>query len=656
VHDRLLPFLLLLTLLDLAFVQATGIVSGQGLLPLWLLAAAAPWLRLLQRRLSCRIAWNGGVLIVFALLVRHATTTGLLYMLEDGLVLAVLCQVHLLNNIGERQRPDLVFFNSLLVAFVTSFFAPDLYWSFLFVLHAFVLVAALQVNVLVRRGVMVERPVVRQVVRHAVAHAVAVLAVTALLFAALPRDFARQGWLGKALSHQDDGEAGLADRIRLGDEHPMRLGTEIVAQITAADANGAIPTHWRAIAFAEFDGSTWYPQAAGPLGSRFASDPGWSQGRDGNWQRDGSGDVGPTQRFAVRLHDMSSARLPLPLPAVRMLPQQVGGTLLDSKSFGGFVLLQAQDTPAGPIAYAVDVAAVARAASVSAATRRKFVAMPDRGVPKVARALAEQLRTSVADGADAATLARTAADWLRENRRYALPGEPGFAHNLGEFLLGSGAGHCEYFATALALLLRLQNVPCRLVGGWLAHERDPADTGVVVRMRDAHAWVEVLAEDGRWFALDATPAIDLGAARDQATSWLAVTQRQLEDWWGAVVGFDGTRRGAWLQAALALPGRLGRALVSQPLFAAAVLALIALLAYRRRRRQHEPAIVALERAVRAAGLSLQAGETPRELLLRAAAAGVEPARLTDLEQAALHHERLRYGAVAARSAPGVSRP
>ena len=65
------------------------------------------------------------------LLVHHATTTGLLHMLEDGLMLAILCQVHLLNNIGQRQRPDLTFFNSFLIVFVTSFFAPDLWWSIL---------------------------------------------------------------------------------------------------------------------------------------------------------------------------------------------------------------------------------------------------------------------------------------------------------------------------------------------------------------------------------------------------------------------------------------------------------------------------------------------------------------------------------------------
>ena len=640
-RERLLPSLLLLTLLDLAFVQATGIVSGRELLPLWLLTLAAPWLRRLQRWRACRIAWNGGVLLVFALLVRHATTTGLLHMLEDGLVLAVLCQVHLLNNIGERQRPDLVFFNSLLVAFVTSFFAPDLVWSLLFGVHAFALVAALQVNLLVRRGGADDPRLVRRVVRGSLVHTTAILLVTGAAFVALPRDFARQGWLGEALAPPGGAETGLAERIRLDEQGPVQLGERVVAQIQARDGPGAVPARWRAIAFSVFDGVTWYPQDASSLGSRFATDPAWDVGRDGSWRRAGARGRGAARRLQVRLHDLRAGRLPLPLGAVRLVPQHSDGLLLDPRSFGGFVVLASEDAAGEPFAFDVEFEPNALAVPIAPGTRRHFVALPDRGVPQVARALARQLRSALPPDADVGTTARAASDWLQANRRYALPGEPGFARNLGEFLLGSGAGHCEYFATALALLLRLQDVPCRVVGGWLAHEVDAANATVLVRSRDAHAWVEALADDGRWLELDATPAADLAARRTEAASWWSETRRSLEELWSLVVGFDRTRRDEWLERLAALPAALLRPSGGLPLLGA--LALLLLFAYRRRRRQHEPAIVAFERAVRAAGLSRQDGETPRELLHRAAANGLEPARLQRLQAAAARHERLRYG-------------
>ncbi|MBX3463178.1 MAG: transglutaminase domain-containing protein [Planctomycetes bacterium] len=648
-RDRLLPWLLALTLIDLAFVQATGIVGGQDLLPLWLLAAASPWLRRLQRWPLCRLAWNAGVLLVFTLLVRHATTTGLLHMLEDGLVLAVLCQVHLLNNIGERQRPDLVFFNSLLVCFVTSFFAPDLPWSLLFVLHALVLAVALGVNVLVRRGGVLDDAAVRRTIASSLRHAVAVLVATAALFVLLPRDFHRQGWLGDALAAPPAGAAGLADRIRLDDERPARLGVEVVARIAAADHRREVPSHWRAIVFSVFDGATWYPQDPSDLGSRFASDPAWEPQRDGHWRRPADGAMAA---FQVELYDRRGDRLPVPLGAAVLRPLQSAGTLLDGKSTGGFTLVQSEDAPAGPLVYRVDVAARPAAVPIAASTRRHFVALPERSLPAAARALAQQL----GEAADGPAVAAATADWLRRHRRYALPGEPGFARNLGEFLLGTGAGHCEYFATALALLLRLQDVPCRVVGGWLAHEQDPVHGGVVLRERDAHAWVEVLDADGRWSTLDATPPHDLLARRQLDGSWLGSAWQALAAAWSTVVGFDGRRRSEWLDGLAALPGVLLRALRQPPLALAAALAAAGWFVYRRRRRQREPAIAAFERAVRAAGLSLQGGETPRELLRRAELAAVGPRRLGALRQAADRHERLRYGPEAPDPGPRTSPP
>jgi hypothetical protein len=651
-RDRLLPFLLLLTLLDLAFVQATGIVAGLGLLPLWLLTLTAPWLRRLQRWLVCRIAWNGGVLLVFALLVRHATTTGLLHMLEDGLVLAVLCQVHLVNNIGERQRPDLVFFNSLLIAFVTSFFAPDLGWSLLFVAHAFVLVAALQVNVLVRRGAPVDDVVVRRVVRHAVAHSVAIGAVTALLFVLLPRDFARQGWLGDAIGRQHGGEAGIADRIRIDDEMPTRLGETVVMRLSPEGGHAAdVPSHWRSLTFAEFDGAEWSPTAF-RSDSRFALDVDWVATGDGSWRRD----LGPTIAVVhVQLPENGDVRLPHPLTASAMRPPRGQGLLLSTEPSGALLAERLDRGLGRGLEYAVEIAANSGRVPLTRAQQNLLTHLPAQNIPRVLHDLAAQVRRERPAGAGPTTIATTSCDWLQQHRRYQLPGEPGFARNLGEFLIGSGAGHCEYFATALAMLLRLQGVPCRLVGGYLAHEWDPVSASMLVRSRHAHAWVEAVGDDGTWLVLDATPPADVMAPRGEATTWFGASWRQLESMWGDVVGFDGNRRAAWLQRVLDLPGTLAATALAHPFAVALALAIGGLLAYRRRRRQDEPAIADLERAVRAAGLSLQAGETPRELLLRAEAAGLAPAPLSGLRQAALRHERLRYGRAATRPGGGVRR-
>jgi protein-glutamine gamma-glutamyltransferase len=642
--DCLHPLLLLLTLLDLGFVQATDIVSGSGLLPLWLLAAASPWLRSLQRFISYRIAWNVGVLLVFTLLVRHASTTGLLHMLEDGLLLAVLCQVHLLNNVGERQRPDLVFFNSFLIAFVTSFFAPDLSWSVLFVTHAMVLVPALQVNVLARRGCAVARPALRATLRDSLPRTAAIGAVTALVFTLLPRDFHRSGWLGDALALGTRLEAGLGEEIRIDNERPTRLGTEIVLRIEPESGEpDAVPGHWRGTAFSIFEGSAWQPQDARQLGSRFTTDPTWETRPDGSWRRAMRPQPGSLR---VRLYDTACKRVPTPLNACELQLNDAGGLLLDPKSYGVFSFLRVDDAPHNSLDYTVRLSALPGRMNVMPRTRAHFLELTALAVPQVARNLAGQLRELLPNESDPATIAENSAAWLQEHRRYQLPGEPGFARNFDEFLLGTGAGHCEYFATALALVLRLQGVPCRLVGGYLAHEWDPATRSVIARARDAHAWVEALLPDGSWLTLDATPASEVMAAHPGAASWWGHTREQLEGMWNAVVSFDGKRRAELVEQVLTLPGRTWSVLRNHPIISTAtILILGALIRLRRRKRQSLPAIVNLLHAARTCGLGLRAGETPRELLVRAAASKdpeIPPAQLATLEKAAQQHEAMRY--------------
>src|ERR1019366_2890853 len=78
---------------------------------------------------------------------------------------------------------------------------------------------------------------------------------------------------------------------------------------------------------------------------------------------------------------------------------------------------------------------------------------------------------------------------------------------LGRFLLKTRQGHCEYFATATALLLREMGIPTRYAIGYAVHEK--SGSGYVVRLRDAHAWC--LVWTGKtWQNFDTTPAVWMG--------------------------------------------------------------------------------------------------------------------------------------------------
>jgi len=631
--------LMLLAVLDLGLVQATGIVSFQGLLPLWVLAAVSPWLRRLQRYASYRIAWNATVLLVFGLLVHHAATTGLLHMLEDGLLLAILCQVHLLNNVGERQRPDLVFFNSFLITFVTSWFVADLTWSILFALHGFVLLVALQANVLCRSGLAWNPLLRRRLWSDGVRYSLAVGIATGLVFLLWPRDFERKGWLGDNLPFAPRMQAGLSDRIRLDNEGTPTLSDSIVLRITPADgAREQVPGHWRGLAFSYFDGSVWLPQDAGVFGSRFATDLQWQNDADGGWRRR-IPVVGPPLR--VEQFGDQGQRLLLPAQAASLRLANHAGLLLDPKSYGGLMFWRTEDASSTQLSYSVGLGRDGGRVSVTPASRSHLLQLPEN-LPRMVRQLAIQLQTELPPDAGPELRATHVAQWLQQRRRYQLPGRPGFARNFGEFVLGTGAGHCEYFASTLALLLRTMDVPCRLVGGYLAQEWDANAGALLARSRDAHAWVEVLAPNGEWLTVDPTPAADLQRDDPAGASWLQRGLDHVDQFWRSIVQFDAKRRSELLAGALALPGRLLAWAQSQPWGTAIALAVLAWCMVRRRRHAL-PQVAAMQRAVRGAGLSWRAGETPRDLLHRAAALPLQPRQRERLVTAVREHEAARFG-------------
>jgi hypothetical protein len=95
-----------------------------------------------------------------------------------------------------------------------------------------------------------------------------------------------------------------------------------------------------------------------------------------------------------------------------------------------------------------------------------------------------------------------------------------------DFVVRNQRGHCEYFASALALMLRSQNIPARIVLGFRGGEWNSVGSFYDVRQLHAHAWVEAYLEPdqipeaelppgprpnrGAWLILDPTPMVNLG--------------------------------------------------------------------------------------------------------------------------------------------------
>lgn len=94
---------------------------------------------------------------------------------------------------------------------------------------------------------------------------------------------------------------------------------------------------------------------------------------------------------------------------------------------------------------------------------------------------------------------------LRKLYTYDLSATPAKAEDpLADFLFVSKRGHCEFFASAMAVMLRTLGIPSRLVGGYAQGEFNAFDDYYVVRQSDAHVWVEAYI-DGAWQRYDPTP-------------------------------------------------------------------------------------------------------------------------------------------------------
>lgn len=85
------------------------------------------------------------------------------------------------------------------------------------------------------------------------------------------------------------------------------------------------------------------------------------------------------------------------------------------------------------------------------------------------------------------------------------------------FLFDVREGHCEYFATSMAVLLRNIGIPARVVNGFYSNEWNALSGNFTVRQKDAHSWVEAwMGDDYGWMTFDPTPPNGVGRRTERA--------------------------------------------------------------------------------------------------------------------------------------------
>jgi hypothetical protein len=161
-------------------------------------------------------------------------------------------------------------------------------------------------------------------------------------------------------------------------------------------------------------------------------------------------------------------------------------------------------------------------------------------LPTLDPRIPELARNVTARATNAFDRARLIEEHLRNSYGYTLDVPFTGSDPLAGFLFTQKRGHCEYFASAMTIMLRTLGIPSRLVNGFLPGQYNDISGMYVVRASEAHSWVEAYFPGYGWMTFDPTPAAgQTSAGAYRLSMWLDALQTFWIDW---VINYDFTRQ------------------------------------------------------------------------------------------------------------------
>lgn len=147
----------------------------------------------------------------------------------------------------------------------------------------------------------------------------------------------------------------------------------------------------------------------------------------------------------------------------------------------------------------------------------RYLQLPDTVTDRT-RALARELVAGQPTVFDAALAVQT---HVRQTITYSeeINPPPRDQDVVDYVLFESRQGYCEYYASAMAVLLRAEGIPARVVGGYFPAPFDPEADGFLYREKNAHLWVEVFFPDYGWIPFEPTASqqtLAYGAIQSEA--------------------------------------------------------------------------------------------------------------------------------------------
>jgi protein-glutamine gamma-glutamyltransferase len=332
-----------------------------------------------------------------------------------------------------------------------------------------------------------------------------ILLAGAAIFFVLPR--ISSGYLS-TFARSREISTGFSDRVQLGQIGEIQQSNSLVMHIQIdGDPHGAYDLKWRGVTLNVFDGKTWFNPHAQRIvtnlgsGRFFLSQPGRHLER--------LQPAGPAQ--SIHYHVLME-----PLVSNVFFLAPTAGILQ-----GNYRLLSIDD---GDAVFDIDpehpISRYEATSNVAQPTPVELRTAPDAYPPEIllnylqlprldARIgpLAERITGSLDNNFDK-TVAIEA--YLRAKFGYTLqlpssvPRDP-----VANFLFERKQGHCEYFASSMAIMLRTLGIPSRVVNGFRTGEFNDLTSQYLVRASNAHSWVETYFPNYGWISFDPTPAAPL---------------------------------------------------------------------------------------------------------------------------------------------------
>ena len=319
-----------------------------------------------------------------------------------------------------------------------------------------------------------------------------ILVITAGLFFFLPRT-ARAAFQ-HFVSHRYH-LVGFSNHVTLGEIGEVKRENVLVMHVRMDHPEDrSLALKWRGAALAEFNGRAWFnPPAAAQI---------LQPDRDGQLTLTPDDGKGRYISYAVYLNDLAQDAL-----FFAGTPQYIRiDSIVVRRPFGNY---STQFNDSRTVAYQVYSRMERPAASGEAPIqplppeqRKAYLQLPRTTDPRI-RELAENI---VAAESSPGRQTQLVENYLKSHYGYTLelpPSEP--ADPLAFFLFHRKKGHCEYFASSMAVMLRMLQIPSRVVTGFQSGVYNPISGSQLIRTSDAHSWVEAWLPDRGWVTYDPTP-------------------------------------------------------------------------------------------------------------------------------------------------------